>query len=70
MVDEKLKPCPFCGGKAEMFNGVDYSTGKVTCFVRCTKCLSATSYYKDDKNNFDYMESAIAAWNRRFENGK
>ena len=50
---EKLKPCPFCGGKAELFgtetNGIFY--------VRCLEC--------DVDGNFDTPGEARAAWNRR-----
>ena len=52
----KLKPCPFCGGEAELFgiesNGIFY--------VECSNC--------DANNNFDTPEKAISAWNKRVIN--
>lgn len=54
--NEKLKPCPFCGGEAEIVEdhlfGEDYYAG------RCRSC-AATSIFEFTK------EEAVAAWNRR-----
>lgn len=51
--EEKLKPCPFCGGKA--VTNID-ETGKYKVF--CTSCIAKTDTY----TNVTY---AIQAWNRR-----
>lgn len=50
----ELKPCPFCGGKAKIFQDDRF------CFfkVRCVKCYAESSYI-EDKN------LAVKAWNRR-----
>lgn len=62
MSEQKLKPCPFCGGEAyiheikEDFLGVGWKI-KGYC-VACTDCHSGTEYDKD-KN------ISIKAWNRR-----
>ena len=53
---EKLKPCPFCGGKARPFS---YCDGIKFYGVQCTKCLKA---------NVDRCfteKEARNAWNRR-----
>ena len=50
---EELKPCPFCGGKAELFGTEE--TG--VFYVECLDC--------NVNDNFDTAEEAIAAWNRR-----
>lgn len=60
-MDEKLKPCPFCGGEAKMkdtllINNISayvIGCGNTGCYVRPT-----TSYYRKRKE-------VIEAWNRR-----
>lgn len=58
MVD--LKPCPFCGGEAEL-----YKHPRAVCFgVICTKCKTSTGmfYSTFDKSAED---KAVELWNRR-----
>lgn len=55
---EKLKPCPFCGGKAERF----YAYG--TCVVKCLTCF-ALIQRQDDYEEGDSVPRAIYAWNGR-----
>jgi len=47
----ELKPCPFCGGKAEIM-GVTY------VYIECPDCGVKTRGYRDE-------EDAIETWNRR-----
>ena len=75
MSDTELKPCPFCGGKAELKGGIRitpvidengaYIDADFECYpswVECTKCYATgQSFDKDDKDE----EKAIEAWNRR-----
>ena len=49
----KLKPCPFCGGEAEMF---PYYFNE--WHIGCGKCSC-------DMGVFDTKEEAIEAWNKR-----
>ena len=49
---EKLKPCPFCGGKAEALGGVN------THWISCVDCITESAAY-------DTLEEAVKAWNRR-----
>jgi len=52
----ELKPCPFCGGKAEVheFNG--------KCFMAyCSKCAC------EQGRNYTTEKAAIKAWNKRYE---
>lgn len=51
--EEKLKPCPFCGGRAR--TGTDGEEGHT---VFCTSCKVETDAYADKK-------TAIKVWNRR-----
>lgn len=48
----ELKPCPFCGGEAQVLNVVHHY------MVCCTKCYGMVGL-------FDKERSAIKAWNRR-----
>ena len=60
-----LKPCPFCGGGAQIehdYDGFGYS------YVRCTKCgLMSIKFIKSFKISSD--KEAIDFWNRRVKNG-
>ena len=66
-MNEKLRPCPFCGGEAYMIE-VEPHTHKIAiwvpdsvgeCFIECTNCTCAMSA--------NTKEEAVAAWNRRAE---
>lgn len=54
----KLKPCPFCGGKAAMerhiFNGLTDTYG-----VKCTLCGAQIRQF------YDTQDQAAEQWNRR-----
>lgn len=58
----KLKPCPFCGGKAETDYGNDYNCGLLghTWTVSCSKCGVSKVCNKTE-------EDAIKEWNRRIK---
>lgn len=81
MKNPDLKPCPFCGGEAEM------KMGNVYCdkcyFVKCTICRCKTQFVIIDHPNITYtgdldestrytsvQAAKIAAdlWNRRADN--
>ena len=74
---EKLKPCPFCGGKAKI---IEYSQKlpnsevRNCFFVSCGSCGCSPFefgeiclYYKEDymERKNALKEKAIKAWNRR-----
>ena len=50
--DEELKPCPFCGGKATL-----YDHGDEHSLVACSVCCVRT--------HDDTADEAVAVWNRR-----
>ncbi len=50
-MENKLKPCPFCGGKARHFECLEY-------VVKCLDC-DAEGPIRET------VEAAIEAWNRR-----
>lgn len=63
MDDEKLKPCPFCGGEARITYGatrntVDGKPVKGEC-VYCENCFVSIFYISQGM--------AAKAWNRRAE---
>ena len=64
----ELKPCPFCGGEAEIGRRrSDYNHWKQDGFIpRCkdTKCMGRSTRV------FQTETAAIKAWNRRVNDGK
>lgn len=63
---KELKPCPFCGGKAnyycEELDWADWgyisATKYYNTYVECEECGAGTA-------SFDTEQQAIDAWNRR-----
>ena len=54
----KLKPCPFCGGKAEAVELDDEMMGEILCF-RCDIGMSASA-----------VGNLVKAWNTRIPPGE
>lgn len=73
MNNEKLKPCPFCGGKGkikrEMENDYwfDVPVTISFLFVKCTKCDAISKKFKISEK-YIAVEKATEAWNRRVKN--
>ena len=59
-MSEELKPCPFCGGKVEIFQ----DDNEEYC-VLCVNCNSLHRYCYDTWAEFKTEAEAISSWNRR-----
>lgn len=55
-MQNKLLPCPFCGGEAKYIEDKDFFVSR---FVTCTKCGIET------RRNYLRKDLAINAWNTR-----
>ena len=58
-ITQSLKPCPFCGGEAELSRDQNVNAGAVCEMVACaSKFCVVTLYHRTEAE-------AIAAWNTR-----
>ena len=81
-MSEKLKPCPFCGGKAKIHeckHELPFSEERNIFFACCSVCgcqqihfSEVNLYYRSDfkERKKQLKRQAINAWNRRSDNGK
>lgn len=59
MIERKLLPCPFCGGKAKMFKSYEYSDNFPVYWVECEDILCCGSAQMAHKI------STSERWNKR-----
>ena len=64
----KLKPCPFCGGKAEVKKAT-FGDNRGYAFITCKSCEASTKHFNKSLD-FCAVEEATKAWNRRAERGE
>lgn len=65
----ELKPCPFCGGKAEVEQIPGAVWDKFVAHCKSSKCIAFYIGYCDE-GIYDTKTKAIEAWNRMAEDGK
>lgn len=80
--NERLMPCPFCGGKANMITTTNGSTRHDVSFtfeIECSECgtclpwvheLRATLENGELKITKDERDKAVEEWNRRMPKKK
>ena len=66
MEELKIKPCPFCGGKADVLERYRKGTPNRKMFwVECTSCGISQAHH--DLSGYRTPNKAVERWNRRFE---
>lgn len=65
----ELRPCPFCGGEAELkshylVSSVGWGKSYMTYHVRCKVCENRTVAF-NGLDDLSPKDKAIEAWNRR-----
>lgn len=64
---ERLKPCPFCGGKVSVtYNSAE----RAFCFWHETVSCVIEEPFKIDRAFAGNLEEAAEVWNRRNEDGE
>ena len=66
-----LKPCPFCGGEADVMLTGNSIVGYSKAEVRCRVCGMGRTYRKVKGMSSDVIRTSIARkWNRRANDGR
>ena len=80
--NERLMPCPFCGGKANMITAGNTSThydAGFTFGVECSECGTSLPWIRELRITLedgelkitkDERDRAVEEWNRRIPNKK
>jgi hypothetical protein len=64
MKKKKLKPCPFCGGKADFLIGSEGNGGEWH-YVECIECQSSGPYVNYADHNIAIKDALSFAWDTR-----
>ncbi len=61
-MEERLKECPFCGGRAELTKAI------CDAMIHCTVCMNSIIQRRSDGiNKFNAEKIIIKKWNTRHE---
>lgn len=67
----ELKPCPFCGGVAELIPSTEcggFGLYAKTVTITCIRCGATGGSFSDfDHGEKSFKKKAISAWNTRYE---
>ena len=61
-MEEKLKPCPFCGSTDLHITAQEAIDNTDILFIHCKNCDACGPSVEEGKDEY---EEAIAAWNKR-----
>ena len=64
---EEIKPCPFCGGKVEIIEDLNF-LGEVG--IECQDCFIQFTAPTHDERVIDEKGYMITMWNGRADNGE
>lgn len=66
MSDINLKPCPFCGGQAELIhNSIGFAFDRIVSAVKCVQCGARTRTF-EMSTEFSCDDKAVEMWNTRY----
>ena len=72
--DVELKPCPFCGGKADIKKGLpqSQSRGGKQFLIQCRKCGCRTVLFRQSALEpwKELLDACVSTWNRRVKDGE
>lgn len=61
----RLKPCPFCGGRAKQF--IKFMPDNTNYYyIMCSKCKASSNMFFSYVG-YEGLQEAVSAWNRRVD---
>lgn len=67
---EKLLPCPFCGGEAQVedyeYRRQFLNPTEGDCRITCDGCMARSDVMRNEDGDGDRVKAAIKVWNARY----